>query len=372
MFRYWAMALESDFDEFGYTDASDIEVESEILEIGDDYEAPEPEFRRQVQAEFREVPPRSVPVSHPAVLAADTLPPPPRELEGLLGLPGKASSSTATATRSATAKSAARTAAASSKTISSAEPVAVTVSKPAATAGRPASGAIRRKTAGNAAPSSVTAKAKGKQAGEPASAATASALPRKHPAKEQIAPLAGNKSGAKQEAQRPHPKIRRANEKVNAKAVGTNVAQPAAPKAGPVRTASGKAKVTKPAKQSGQGSRVAGEPANKTRAASAKAAPAKAETTAGSRPKPGVKAAKVSGSPKSSAPGKGSAKPRGSASKSVASHERSHAAPTKAIATRQVQTKKQVTAAKPGKGVGAGKAAKGSGSKAARPTPKKR
>ncbi|MCZ2152747.1 MAG: hypothetical protein LC114_02410 [Bryobacterales bacterium] len=39
MFRYRTLALESDWDEFGYTDASDIEIESEILELGDEYEA---------------------------------------------------------------------------------------------------------------------------------------------------------------------------------------------------------------------------------------------------------------------------------------------------------------------------------------------
>lgn len=87
MFRYFAMALESDSDEFGYTDASDIEIESEILELGDDYEAPEPEFRRSVQSGSRDLPPVYVPQSHPAVLPPNTPAPVPTGVTGMLGAP---------------------------------------------------------------------------------------------------------------------------------------------------------------------------------------------------------------------------------------------------------------------------------------------
>lgn len=189
MFRYCAMALEADFDEFGYTDASDIEIESEILELGDDYEAPEPEFQRQVQAEFREVPPRSVPRSHPAVLSADTLPPPPVGVEGLMGLPPAA-----------------------------ALPAALGVEKPAIQGSQPAPSLHRAAPATRVAKSSrtsaaeVPAKTVAKTVDKTLSAPKAKAettpksvspspeiaraeTPRKTPAKEQIAPLAGSPAG---------------------------------------------------------------------------------------------------------------------------------------------------------------------------------
>lgn len=56
MFRYRALALESDWDEFGYTDASDIEIESDILELGDDYEPEESLDDLPLRSEPREVP----------------------------------------------------------------------------------------------------------------------------------------------------------------------------------------------------------------------------------------------------------------------------------------------------------------------------
>lgn len=192
MFRYYAMALEADFDEFGYTDASDIEIESEILELGDDYEAPEPEFRRQVQAEFREVPPRSVPLSHPAVLAADMLPPLPSASEGLMGLPTKSPAPTKASPPKQADSS--KTASPSAKK-SAHRPAA---SRPEAKAPAPAAPASKPGSAGIPKPHGEIPKpVSSKKASKSASVATSTSanadVPRKNPAKEQIAPLAGNK-----------------------------------------------------------------------------------------------------------------------------------------------------------------------------------
>lgn len=57
MFRYRTLALESDWDEFGYTDASDIEIESDILELGEEYEPDDSVIESPIRNESREVSP---------------------------------------------------------------------------------------------------------------------------------------------------------------------------------------------------------------------------------------------------------------------------------------------------------------------------
>ncbi len=65
MFRYSALALESDWDEFGYTDASDIEIESDILELGDEYEPEEPRIAPQARKDSVAVAVSASPVMRP-------------------------------------------------------------------------------------------------------------------------------------------------------------------------------------------------------------------------------------------------------------------------------------------------------------------
>jgi len=276
MFRYCAMALEADSDEFGYTDASDIEIESEILEIGEDYEAPEPEFRRKLQSEFRDFPPKTVPMTHPSVLAADTLPPMPKELEGLMGLPAGSLKGHAEPTRSAAPTSLPERSPRGAKRAEGRAFSAV----PAKLAGNPkAPAATVQAQPANEGKSPVPGvgnrvkeaarKARAEAKIEPPSRASAppEALPKKTPAKEQIAPLAGarktaaspmQKAASQKTGKSGHAAVPSATVAKSGKARGktseastpakTPVSGPAAPRkpAPPARTVSTKA-TTKPA-----------------------------------------------------------------------------------------------------------------------------
>jgi hypothetical protein len=223
MFRYRAMALESDFDEFGYTDASDIEIESEILELGEEYEAPEPEFQRHLQTVFRDIPaPVAVPRSHPAVLPSNAPASSPKPSTGMVGAPSptlKPASMPSTPASSAPVSPVPQDAA--PKAVPAQTPPAeeVKVAEKAAEPKQPAptrvakkqsvktssskeeSAPTRKKNTPVKAASSQSGKATTSEGNQKTAAAPIAkkqdaSLPRKAPAKEQIAPLAGKKSGA--------------------------------------------------------------------------------------------------------------------------------------------------------------------------------
>lgn len=269
MFRYMAMALEADFDEFGYTDASDIEIESEILELGDDYEAPEPESRRYVQQKAGGAAPERVPLSHPSVLAAGATPPLPKDAPGLMGhsaakakpeasapnatAPVQAAARTASSQKTAPQARPADTKSADSKSVSgtkpsplqepkkgessAAEPTAkVSVKRDDAPvpASKARNQAATRGIAGKRASTPVEAK-QPPRAVTKSSAVVREAPPKKTPAKEQIAPLAGKgKPGSRQVAS--------ATQKPTAtKKADAAAAAPKARNAAPKRTSEGRA-----------------------------------------------------------------------------------------------------------------------------------